>query len=122
MSLVDAVAETIAALRKKGFGRLYVNGQTVSLEDVDTQALKDRQLLQVIVDRVKVEPDMQARLTDSIETALKFGEGYVSVNLVDQKEDIHFSEHLACPEHGVSIAEVEPRTFSFNTPQGACPA
>ncbi|HEX5836848.1 MAG TPA: excinuclease ABC subunit UvrA, partial [Anaerolineales bacterium] len=51
----------------------------------------------------------------------KFGEGYVSVNLVDKNEDIHFSEHLACPEHGVSIPEVEPRTFSFNTPQGACP-
>ncbi len=61
------------------------------------------------------------RLTDSVETALKFGEGYVSVNLVDKKEDIHFSEHLACPEHGISISEVEPRTFSFNTPQGACP-
>ncbi|HEX5808810.1 MAG TPA: excinuclease ABC subunit UvrA, partial [Anaerolineales bacterium] len=61
------------------------------------------------------------RLTDSVETALKFGEGYVSINLVDKNEDVHFSEHLACPEHGVSISEVEPRTFSFNTPQGACP-
>jgi excinuclease ABC subunit A len=63
----------------------------------------------------------RTRLTDSIETALKFGEGYVTVNLVDKKEDLQFSEHLACPEHGVSIQEVEPRTFSFNTPQGACP-
>ena len=61
------------------------------------------------------------RLTDSVETALKFGEGYITVNLVDKKEDVAYSEHLACPEHGSTISEVEPRTFSFNTPQGACP-
>ncbi|MGH8247940.1 MAG: excinuclease ABC subunit UvrA, partial [Gammaproteobacteria bacterium] len=56
-----------------------------------------------------------------VETALKFGEGYITINLVDKNEDINYSEHLACPEHGISIGEIEPRTFSFNTPHGACP-
>jgi excinuclease ABC subunit A len=76
------------------------------------------------------------RLTDSVETALKFGEGYLTVSVVSRESgveskptdnsrltinDLHFSEHLACPEHGISIPEIEPRTFSFNTPHGACP-
>ncbi|HSQ38669.1 MAG TPA: excinuclease ABC subunit UvrA, partial [Anaerolineales bacterium] len=84
----------------------------------------------------------RTRLTDSVETALKFGDGYVTVNIVENREqrtesskgskgllstldsllsDLHFSEHLACPEHSISIPEIEPRTFSFNTPHGACP-
>ena len=73
--LVDPVAETIAALRRKGFGRLYVDGQTLSLEEVDPAALKDRPMLQVIVDRIKVDGDLRARLTDSIETAYTEGGG-----------------------------------------------
>src|SRR5688572_8255587 len=73
--LVDSVAETIATLRRKGFGRLYVNGDTVNLEDVDTATLKDRIALQVIVDRIKVDPEIRARLTDSIETAYSEGGG-----------------------------------------------
>src|SRR4029453_3920331 len=67
--LVDPVAETLAALRRKGFGRLYIDGQTASLEDVDASTLKDRASLQVIVDRLKIEGDLRTRLTDSIETA-----------------------------------------------------
>ncbi len=86
-----------------------------------------------VVDRLVVsggesEQDLKAnisRLTDSIETALKFGDGYLTVQVLAEKEeenhDLHFSEHLACPEHGISIPEIEPRTFSFNTPHGACP-
>ncbi|MDP2974847.1 MAG: pantoate--beta-alanine ligase, partial [Anaerolineales bacterium] len=68
----------------------------------------------------------RTRLTDSVETALKFGDGYVTVQVLaqstnSQSTDYHYSEHLACPEHGISIPEIEPRTFSFNTPHGACP-
>ena len=81
----------------------------------------------------------RSRLTDSVETALKFGEGYLTVtsarrpqiqpddrektrqSSTDPGDDLHFSEHLACPEHGISLPEIEPRTFSFNTPHGACP-
>ncbi len=64
-----------------------------------------------------------SRLTDSVETALKVGEGYLTVQNIttDPPVDLLFSEHLACPEHGVSLPEIEPRTFSFNTPHGACP-
>src|SRR6266511_3407736 len=67
--LVDSVAETLAALRRKGFGRLYIDGQTVNLDEADTATLKDRPVLQVIVDRIKVDADARVRLTDSIETA-----------------------------------------------------
>ena len=79
----------------------------------------------------------RSRLADSVETALKFGEGYLTVQLVDNPSlhrsegpeervednaphDLYFSEHLSCPEHGVNLPEIEPRTFSFNTPHGAC--
>jgi excinuclease ABC subunit A len=73
--LLDPVAETLAALRRKGFGRLYLDGQTVTLEDVDPATLRDRPTLQVIVDRLKVEGDQRARMTDSIETAYAEGGG-----------------------------------------------
>jgi excinuclease ABC subunit A len=115
-------------IRKSGFTRARVDGAAHSLDDEIELDRYKQHTIEAVVDRLLIsyEGDKEekkaarTRLTDSVETALKFGEGYVSVNMVDQKEDIHFSEHLACPEHGVSIAEVEPRTFSFNTPQGAC--
>jgi excinuclease ABC subunit A len=116
-------------IRKAGFARARVDGTVYSLDDEINLDRYKQHTIEAVVDRLVISNNGDkeerkaaiTRLTDSIETALKFGEGYVSVNLVDQKEDIHFSEHLACPEHGVSISEVEPRTFSFNTPQGACP-
>ncbi len=116
-------------IRKAGFARARVDGTVYSLDDDINLDRYKQHTIEAVVDRLVISQDgnreerkaASTRLTDSIETALKFGEGYVSVNLVDKKEDVHFSEHLACPEHGVSISEVEPRTFSFNTPQGACP-
>ena len=116
-------------IRKAGFTRTRVDGAVHSLEDEIELDRYKQHTIEAVVDRLVItqqetREDKKAaltRLTDSVETALKFGEGYITVNLVDTKEDIQFSEHLACPEHGVSIAEVEPRTFSFNTPQGACP-
>src|SRR5574339_581678 len=97
-------------IRKAGFARARVDGTVHSLDDdISLEGDKEEQKA------------ARTRITDSVETALKFGEGYVSVSLVDKGEDIHFSEHLACPEHGTTISEVEPRTFSFNTPQGVCP-
>jgi excinuclease ABC subunit A len=116
-------------IRKAGFTRARVDGTVHSLDDEIELDRYKQHTIEAVVDRLVIsnegpKEDQKAaltRLTDSIETALKFGEGYITVNLVDKKEDVAFSENLACPEHGVSIAEVEPRTFSFNTPQGACP-
>ncbi|MFN8381281.1 MAG: excinuclease ABC subunit UvrA [Anaerolineales bacterium] len=116
-------------IRKAGFTRVRVDGDAHSLDDEIELDRYKQHTIEAVVDRLVIsqhedkeeKKSARTRLTDSVETALKFGEGYVTVNLVDKKEDMQFSEHLACPEHGVNIQEVEPRTFSFNTPQGACP-
>ncbi len=116
-------------IRKAGFVRARVDGEVHSLDDEISLDRYKQHTIEAVVDRLVIkheesEEEQQAartRLTDSVETALKFGEGYVSINNIDTSEDIHFSEHLACPEHGSTVPEIEPRTFSFNTPHGACP-
>ncbi len=135
----QAVLEEI---RKAGFVRARVDGQVYSLEDEIQMDRYKIHTVEAVVDRLIIQAaenpsDEQAnrsRLTDSIETALKFGEGYVTVHLLPQAhpeaeslgeapqegKDLHFSEHLACAEHGSVLPEIEPRTFSFNTPHGAC--
>ena len=124
--LVDGAAETIAALRRKGFGRLYLDGQTVALEDVDTAALRDRQTLQVIVDRLKLDGDLRTRLTDSIETA--YVEGGGAAFAIELPADgagtptVHrFSERFECRACNIPYEVPQPRLFSFNNPFGACP-
>ncbi|HET6596007.1 MAG TPA: excinuclease ABC subunit UvrA [Anaerolineales bacterium] len=116
-------------IRKAGFARARVDGQVHSLDDEITLDRYKQHTIEAVVDRLVISREgdkeeqkaARTRVTDSVETALKFGEGYVTINLVDKNEDLNYSEHLACPEHGTTISEVEPRTFSFNTPQGACP-
>ena len=116
-------------IRKAGFARTRVDGQVYSLDDEINLDRYKQHTIEAVVDRIVIshpsekeeQKAARTRITDSVETALKFGEGYVTINLVDKTEDVNFSEHLACPEHGTTISEVEPRTFSFNTPQGACP-
>ena len=116
-------------IRKAGFVRARVDGEIHSLDDEIKLDRYKQHTIEAVVDRLVIkqeesEEEQQAartRLTDSVETALKFGDGYVSINNVDSGEDVHFSEHLACAEHGSTVPEIEPRTFSFNTPHGACP-
>jgi len=116
-------------IRKAGFTRARVDGTVHSLDDEIELDRYKQHTIEAVVDRLVISHEgekedrrsARTRLTDSVETALKFGEGYLAINLVDKKEDVQFSEHLACPEHGSTVPEVEPRTFSFNTPQGACP-
>ncbi len=124
--LVDPVAEMLAALRRKGFGRLYLDGRAVSLEDVEAAALKDRATLQVIVDRVKIEGDLRARLTDSIETAYTEGGGAAfAIQLPSEGDEqtvtLRFSERFECRDCGIGYELPQPRLFSFNNPFGACP-
>src|SRR5204863_6635627 len=119
--LVDSVAETIAALRRKGFGRLYVEGQTVNLDDVNPAKLRDRPVLQVIVDRVKVDADARVRLTDSIETAYTEGGGAAFAIEADGGKTYRFSERFECRTCNIPYEVPQPRLFSFNNPFGACP-
>jgi excinuclease ABC subunit A len=121
--LVDPIAEMLAALRRKGFGRLLVDGQAVAIEDVNAAVLKERVTLQVIVDRLKVEGDLLARLTDSIETAYSEGGGAAfAIQLTDAEPVVHrFSERFECRACDIQYEIPQPRLFSFNNPFGACP-
>jgi excinuclease ABC subunit A len=118
-------------IRKAGFVRTRVDGVVHELdEDIQMDRYKVH-TIEAVVDRLVLrspenDEDLlafQSRLTDSIETALKFGDGYLTIQDIsdpNNPRDLHFSEHLACPEHGSVLPEIEPRTFSFNTPHGAC--
>ena len=126
-------------IRKAGFVRTRVDGTIFNLEDEIELDRYKIHTIEAVVDRLVIshlqdESETGAsrtRLTDSVETSLKFGDGYLTIQTLpagDESPDgrndpieYHFSEHLACPEHNISIPEIEPRTFSFNTPHGACP-
>lgn len=115
-------------IRKAGFVRVRVNGEIYDVnEDIRLDRYKQTNI-EAVVDRlvVKSENNDDTRLADSLETALKLGEGVVLVNKQssadDAGSDVVFSEQFSCPYDNISLGEIEPRTFSFNTPHGACPA
>jgi len=107
-------------LRRQGFARVRVDGAQYDLgEEIPLDRNRKHQI-DVVVDRLVVKPDIRTRLNDSIETALKLGQGVVGIQVVDGEEML-FSRNFACPDDGVSLPEIEPRIFSFNAPYGACP-
>jgi excinuclease ABC subunit A len=115
-------------LRNKGYARVRVDGTVYPLDAAPVLDPAKRPSVEVVVDRLVVRDSSRARITDSVETALKLADGVVLAELVDRPADDpererRFSEHLSCPNgHPVSLDdELEPRAFSFNSPQGACP-
>lgn len=133
----------LAEWQKAGFTRVRIDGELYEIEDAPALDKKLKHDIEVVVDRIAVRDDIQTRLAESFETALKLAEGLAYVDLaegnVPGREDetqttgkmkntgipanrIVFSEKFACPVSGFTIAEIEPRLFSFNAPQGACPA
>ena len=112
-------------LQAKGYARAVVDGATVQLAEAPALKKSYKHDIAVVVDRLVASPDLLVRLTDSLETALSLTDGTVQVNFVDQEGPTawrSFSEALSCPNnHPIQLGEVEPRTFSFNAPFGACP-
>ena len=110
----------------QGFSRARVDGTVYSLNEVPKLKKQEKHTIEVVVDRLAVKKESKSRITDSIETALKLASGLVVLDFVDAKatdpeKERTFSEHMACHDCGLSFEEMEPRSFSFNSPFGACP-
>jgi excinuclease ABC subunit A len=109
-------------LRKTGYVRVRVDGHIYDLSEEFQLDKNKKHSIEVVVDRLVIgQSGSQSRIADSVETALKLGAGVVLVSIVDD-EELLFSEHFACVYDGISLGEIAPRTFSFNSPHGACPA
>ena len=115
---VEFVKE-INDIRKQGFVRCRIDGEVVDLQDEIKLSKTKKHNIEVVVDRLVIKDGIQSRLTDSVETATKIGNGLLIVDVNGESEEL-FSLNYACPEHGVSIEEMSPRMFSFNNPFGAC--
>jgi excinuclease ABC subunit A len=122
-------ARQFEELRAEGFGRVKVNGELRRLDEEIVLDKKFKHDISVVVDRLVMKHDLRKRLADSIETAVTLADGLVEIEMVPRPGDetaekpriLTFSEKFACPVHGPSLVELEPRIFSFNAPHGACP-
>jgi excinuclease ABC subunit A len=109
-------------LRNEGFTRVKVDGEQRLLEEEITLDKKFKHTIEVVVDRLTMKPDLRTRLAQSVETAAQLADGLVAIDVVgEEARSMLFSEKFACPDHGVSLPELQPRIFSFNSPHGACP-
>ena len=115
-----AHVKVLEDIKKQGFVRIRVDGEMLDLSDEIELEKNKKHSIEVVVDRIVVKEGISARIADSLETALKLGEGKVIVDVMGE-EELLFSENHACPLCGFSIGELEPRMFSFNSPFGACP-
>ena len=115
----------LEAARKSGFVRVRVDGNLYDLSEEIRMEKNKKHHIEIVVDRLAVGPSIKSRMTDSIETAVRLSGGLVIADVQANgdrpAEELLFSQSYACPDHGVSIGELEPRMFSFNNPQGACP-
>ncbi len=113
----------LAQLQKDGFTRVKIDGNFHDIEDAPALDKKFKHSIDVVVDRLVIKPGLESRLAESFETALKLASGLAIIEAADEPHTrTLFSEKFACPVSGFTIAEIEPRLFSFNAPQGACPA
>ncbi len=112
--------QVIEDIRKKGFIRLRIDGKMADVDDDIALARYQMHTIEVVIDRLVITPDIKSRLSDSIETALKLSDGLVII-LDEQGKEYIFSEKFSCPYCGISLPEITPRIFSFNSPYGACP-
>jgi len=117
----------LAELLRKGFQRVKIDGEFHEIEDAPALDKKLKHNIEVVVDRLVVSSEIGGRLAESFETALKLADGIAVIEFADEKDEngdprrVTFSEKFACPVSGFTIAEIEPRLFSFNNPYGACP-
>ena len=113
-------AKELDAARKGGFVRVRVDGSLYDLAETIKLEKNTKHTIEIVVDRLVIHPEIRSRLADSVETASSLSGGLTIISVVDG-EDHLFSQNYACPEHGVSVEELTPRMFSFNSPFGACP-
>ena len=114
-------AEVFTQMQAQGFVRFRVDGQVVELAELPALAKKEKHDIDVVIDRLKVRPDMAQRIAESMETALRLADGRALVLDLDQGVEHAFNAKFACPHCSFAIGELEPRLFSFNSPLGACP-
>ena len=107
------------AARKQGFVRVRVDGNIYDLDEDISLEKNKKHSIEIVIDRLVIREDIASRITSSIETALGITDKGVIIDVIDG-EEIYFSQSFACPDHGISIGELEPRMFSFNNPFGAC--
>jgi excinuclease ABC subunit A len=116
-----AFRKELEKFAQDGYVRVRINGELFPLDDLPVIDKRKNHTIEIVIDRLLVKPGIAARLEQSIVTALKLASGLVTVAIVGGKEHT-FSEKLACPDCGISVPQLEPRSFSFNSPYGACPA
>ena len=115
-------AELFEQMQAQGYVRFRVGGQVLAVEDLPALKKAEKHDIDVVIDRLKVRPDVAARLADSFEAALRLADGRAIALEMDSGQEHLFNSRFACPVCGYSIAELEPRLFSFNAPAGACPS